>query len=298
MATHALKSEVCPSCGVPSFETGRSLGAHVFACPSCDLSFLSQAVRPASANDNAWYEDLEGIRAAYPTYLACMRAAYSHQCRQLRALSPKLSIADVGCGIGVFLSVARELGWDVTACELSPHAQRFLKDDLGMPPRDLSEIPAESLGAVRLSHVLEHIAEPVEALQTMHRVLAPRGAFLVIVPHREPLCAKIVNAARRVKSSLPELAGAIYPDMHVLGFNERSLTHLVESVGFEAQDVFSVGMGTPGYFPLMYDGLLRQVDPRTQSVRSLLKFWLPQLLDNVGRPFGLGTWVVGYFRKK
>jgi len=59
--------------------------------------------------------------------------------------------------------------------------------------RNLSMIPAGSYDFVLASHVLEHIANPLQALTEWKRVLAPGGMLLVIVPdkrttfdHRRP----------------------------------------------------------------------------------------------------------------
>jgi SAM-dependent methyltransferase len=49
----------------------------------------------------------------------------------------------------------------------------------------LEELPSESYDAVLSSHVLEHIANPLGALEEWIRVLRPGGTFLIVVPHKE-----------------------------------------------------------------------------------------------------------------
>jgi SAM-dependent methyltransferase len=50
---------------------------------------------------------------------------------------------------------------------------------------DLTQIPDETYDFVLASHVLEHVANPLRALEEWRRVLVPGGAMLVIVPdHR------------------------------------------------------------------------------------------------------------------
>ncbi len=102
---------------------------------------------------------------------------------------------------------------------------------------------------MRISHVLEHIPEPRDFLDQLHRVLKPSGILVVIVPNREPLCAMFVNRYRQLFSKKPKLAGAIYPDMHVLGFSTKSLTKLVRSIKFNTISCFTVSMGNTSYYP-------------------------------------------------
>src|SRR5260370_39133901 len=45
-------------------------------------------------------------------------------------------------------------------------------------------IPDEAYSFVLASHVLEHVANPLRALQEWTRVLKPQGALLVVVPHK------------------------------------------------------------------------------------------------------------------
>ena len=59
---------------------------------------------------------------------------------------------------------------------------------------DLSVIPNETYDFVLASHVLEHIANPLRALQEFKRVLKPGGVVLILVPdkrntfdHRRPV---------------------------------------------------------------------------------------------------------------
>ncbi len=49
----------------------------------------------------------------------------------------------------------------------------------------LDELPSESYDAVLSSHVLEHIANPIGALEEWIRVLRPGGTFLIVLPHKE-----------------------------------------------------------------------------------------------------------------
>jgi predicted SAM-dependent methyltransferase len=49
---------------------------------------------------------------------------------------------------------------------------------------DLKDIPSSTYDAVISSHVIEHIADPLSALEEWQRVLVKHGALILIVPHK------------------------------------------------------------------------------------------------------------------
>jgi len=49
---------------------------------------------------------------------------------------------------------------------------------------DVSEIASESYDFVAASHVLEHVANPLRALQEWKRIVKPSGTILIVLPHK------------------------------------------------------------------------------------------------------------------
>jgi SAM-dependent methyltransferase len=82
----------------------------------------------------------------------------------------------------------------------------------------LSSIADQSYDFVLASHMLEHVANPLRALEEFHRVLKPRGIALVLVPNRAHTFDH-----RRPYTTLEHLVA----DREV-GTDERDLTHLEE----------------------------------------------------------------------
>jgi SAM-dependent methyltransferase len=89
------------------------------------------------------------------------------------------------------LPVYRDLG-AIDGCNF---ASRTLWEPLGFAPRyrrtfvadatSLDGVADGSYEAVLASHVLEHVANPLRALVEWHRVLAPDGVLLLILPEKE-----------------------------------------------------------------------------------------------------------------
>ena len=96
-------------------------------------------------------------------------------------------ILDVGCGNGAFLSLMRDAGWDVTGVEPDPAAARVAQEQYGLPVTTGSladaKFPARSFDVVTLSHVIEHVYEPIALFRECSRVVKLEGSIIVETPN-------------------------------------------------------------------------------------------------------------------
>jgi len=183
-----LSEQQCPSCGGQGSTIGISFDEDVLHCQDCDLCFLKNSVRPMSANDNGWYSELRDFsQNAANNLVAEMQDFYLRQLSTLEKVSHGRNILDVGCGIGIFLAVAKSRDWNVFGVESSEHGAYFANKHFDIQYQSsIDEFPANTFDVVRISHVLEHIPEPRDFLHQLYRVLKPSGILVVIVPNREP----------------------------------------------------------------------------------------------------------------
>ena len=101
---------------------------------------------------------------------------------------------DVGCGSGKLMLQLARVGWAVEGAEWDAASVGRAHAHTGFPVHqgDAETLP-QGLGPfdlIVLSHVLEHLPRPVEALAALRRLLAPRGRLVVIVPNPESLTAR------------------------------------------------------------------------------------------------------------
>lgn len=291
-----MGSKFCPACAIDGNVVGFSKTADIYECPICRLRFLDSDRRGDAKNDNSWYSDLVGANTeTIEVFIKTMEGPYTRQLDILGKLISGRKILDVGSGIGIYIYIAKKLGWEVDGCEESPYAEEFVKRHFSIVYRKFSAISPESYDAIRLSHVLEHIPEPVQFLEKIYGFLKPNGILLIIVPNCEPLLEFCMNKIRRLFSKRPRLAGAIYPDMHVLGFSVESLINLINrNKHYFVVKAQTVGMGNKTYYPLFYDGLLMKHWPKTLSQ---IRYEFIRLASQLGTPFNRGEWIVAYFRK-
>jgi SAM-dependent methyltransferase len=141
-----------------------------------------------------------------------------------RIAAPPARVLDAGAGQGRFVAAARAAGYDAFGIE---PAQRGLERAraLGVPVEavtiEAAEIPAGSLDAVTLWHVLEHLAEPGAALQRIGGWLRPGGGLLVGVPNLASVQA-LVGGERWYHLDAPR---------HRTHFTAAGLTRLLQQSG-------------------------------------------------------------------
>jgi SAM-dependent methyltransferase len=95
-------------------------------------------------------------------------------------------LLDVGCGSGEALSRMRRLGWDVEGVDVDPLAVETARAR-GMTVRlgDLAaqRYPDNSFDAIYMSHVLEHVYDPIGLLRECGRILKAGGRIIVLTPN-------------------------------------------------------------------------------------------------------------------
>jgi SAM-dependent methyltransferase len=137
---------------------------------------------------------------------------------------PAGNLLDVGCGHGLLLDEARRRGFAVTGLELSQTAAAYARDVLELDVREQRvedlQRPDGGFQVVVLADVIEHLDDPMTALDTCARLLAPGGALCVITPDPDSRTARL--AGPRWWAYIPA---------HTFLFPRRTLRELLEARG-------------------------------------------------------------------
>jgi SAM-dependent methyltransferase len=136
-------------------------------------------------------------------------------------------VLDIGCGAGGNLKVLQNQGWKVSGIEISEvaaaHARNLVEGQIHTGTLDSAPFDAKAFDLVLLSHSLEHLPSPVDALRRVYRLLKDDGLLVVTVPNRKSLEAK--------------LFGAWWfhwdPPRHFYHFDKTTLSHAMKEAGFQ-----------------------------------------------------------------
>jgi SAM-dependent methyltransferase len=110
--------------------------------------------------------------------------------RRVRAL-------DVGCGAGTLMKQLQQTGWEVEGVEWNPVGAERARRNTGRPviTGDFREadLPLASYDLILLSHVFEHLEEPIGALRRIKELLAADGRAALFYSNPQSLGARILG---------------------------------------------------------------------------------------------------------
>jgi len=141
-------------------------------------------------------------------------------------------LLDVGCGDGSYLRSMRELGWSVSGVERDSRAAEAAARGLGTDRvfPDLERAGAarpEGYDVITLSHVIEHLLEPAEVLQSCRERLRPGGLLVIATPNWES----------RAHAHFGRSWLHLDPPRHVQIYRSSTLSKIVEEAGFQVQEI-------------------------------------------------------------
>lgn len=135
-------------------------------------------------------------------------------------------ILEIGAARGWFLSEASKAGWETWAVEVNSEALQHLStkgiERILVQPAEEFEAEAESMDAVRIWDVIEHLRSPRKAMTRIYNVLRPGGLLRLSTTNFASL-SRWVNGPEWVY-----LNGAD----HIFLFEPATIGHLLEKTGF------------------------------------------------------------------
>ncbi len=233
----------CPACCEPALRRFDQdyLGHHIDRCANCGIKLM-----------NPQYSD-GYLRTLYSHYHpepgAEAKGGYRRR-RDVRGEGKrrKLVLAGnyiapgrllmIGCGDGLELTVARELGWDAEGYDVDATMVERVQAEFGMKVHtgefEQLGLADASFDLLFLDQVLEHLKDPVAMLRSCRRLLRPGGMLYIGVPN----IASLSNSLKTTVSRLGlrrERRGRHYATRHHLFyFSPASVRKLLEEqLGFE-----------------------------------------------------------------
>ena len=223
----------CRLCGSAALRPYYRLGHHdqfkYFRCPTCALVNYDLS---GGLDQNQYIELID------PTDDNAIRnhdkdASWSFIERWLPGPGAFL---DVGCGTGRLLYLAHRAGWDACGLELSDEAAKLARDVLGMPVTvgDFLTIDPENAkyDLVALRHVLEHLVDPILALEKINARLKPNGYALFEMPNIEGIDKRLKRLLANADWHRKRFAEDYVPG-HCNEFCRASFEFLLLKSGFE-----------------------------------------------------------------
>jgi 2-polyprenyl-3-methyl-5-hydroxy-6-metoxy-1,4-benzoquinol methylase len=190
----------CPVCGSAEINPLLTAKDHsvskedfvIWQCGTCSLRFTQDI--PDEDSIGPYYQSQEYISHSN-TNKGLLNKLYQrvrkHTLQQKAKLITSYTksnrrILDIGAGIGAFLSVMKEQGWEITGIEPDEGARKKAQQLFGLSldqPSKLHQLPQATYDAITLWHVLEHVHQLHDYIEQLKNLLAREGKIFIAVPN-------------------------------------------------------------------------------------------------------------------
>lgn len=156
------------------------------------------------------------------------RGRADRRVRSLRLPTGRRRLLDLGCGNGAWLARMGDWGWSAVGLDPDPRAVGAARS-AGLTVHEgrltAGAFPAGSFDAITMSHVLEHLHDPVGTLRVCHDILAPEGAIWIATPNLDAWGHRRFGGNWR----------GLEPPRHLVLFTPDALMGALERLGFRVE---------------------------------------------------------------
>jgi 2-polyprenyl-3-methyl-5-hydroxy-6-metoxy-1,4-benzoquinol methylase len=238
-----VRCQICLSAEFKTIQT-----THVFhnahelnlvKCTQCDLVYLNP--QPLAVEIDNIYSEEYFLR----WYSTEEKREFSKSF--FRGLVEKLDLLpshgqkllDVGCGMGFFLEVAREYGWDCKGLDISSYAVQHCRKQLGLDVYhgvlESMNFDKQSFDIITAFDFLEHITDLSRFLSATRDFLKEHGTFVTLVPNYDnPVFLWDKYMCKIKKIPLPNV-----PE-HLTYFTSHTLTSLLRRHNFTLKKMSTI----------------------------------------------------------
>lgn len=284
----------CPYCSLPT-TFAFAYGANpFFKCSSCGLIF-HPATETFTVAEREHYQSDYYSRSSQDQLTPGRRSLYNHIIRSIEERRRTGSLLDVGCGRGIFLSIAGQRGWSVTGIDPSIASIEEARLSLGgdVWSTTLEDWQTERVfDVVTLINVLDHLADLKKAMDRIKMLLQERGLLYLRFPNGA-FYSFIVKRANRL-NILPHIRSFLI--IHRYCLTPRFIHRLLCDYGFQNISIHNS--------PLSYGYETKFPGSSAPVIKSLFRnlFFLPlaamEALSNGRLLWGPSLEVLAFLRSK
>lgn len=155
-----------------------------------DLDMLITHPQPSLEKLPSYYESVDyishtdGNKSLFEKIYQFVKSiALKNKLKLINSQSTKGRILDIGAGVGDFLSVAKNDGWETIGIEPSDKAKSIAKSKGVSFVESLSELESNSFDVITMWHVLEHVPDLDHQIKELKRLIKPTGTVIIAVPN-------------------------------------------------------------------------------------------------------------------
>lgn len=169
-----------------------------------------------------------------------IEASFSLGLKRLNFLKPERGrLLDVGCGLGIFLAMAKMENWDACGIDISPYAVKYAKERFSLEVYNSSSLkdvafPPKSFDVITLWDSLEHFPDPLNQFKEIHKVLKDDGLVMLDIPNEKSLLRVMARCLYVMTGrTFTYPVRKLYHNYHLYYFDPHAIEILLNKVGFK-----------------------------------------------------------------
>lgn len=197
-------------------------------CPDC--GFVWADVRLAPEEVRALYDRNYFHDGEYRDYVAerpAIERTFHRFLAILRRHCPTGALFDIGCAYGFFLNLARQWYQPVAGVDVSAEAVDYAKTTFGLEVygEEFLDLPIApgAYDVFTCWFTIEHLTQPLAYLERVRDLLPTAGHLALLTGDIEAINARLAGPRWR----------QIHPPTHLSYFSRRSLSRLLDRLGFD-----------------------------------------------------------------
>ena len=200
-------------------------------------------------------------------------------------------LLDIGCGTGGFLAQLRDFGWEVEGVELNPRGVRIAQQNYGLTKvyqGILKEVcfPNEYFDVITMSHLIEHLPDPIETLRECFRILKTGGKIVIVTPNIESLAHKFFGR---------HWLGLV-PPWHLYVFSRQALKDCILQAGLKIENIQTLACNALGIWQLSH--LIKRNNNNNLTKQGGIFYKISDSLSLSSYVSGFMFYILEYFTNK
>lgn len=285
----------CPICNSKNLISLKKYEKHhLIKCLECSFVFCKPI--PTQEKLQSYYYNYSYDSDYYISPVTVKR--YKEILREFEKYRKYNRILEIGCGIGIFLSIAKEMGWECYGTEYSTKAVELCRSKgLTVFQGSIAEIKNQLpvVDIVVLIEVIEHVSFPNFEIEQINQLLRKEGALYITTPNFNSISRYLLKDKYNVLA---------YPE-HLCYFTVSTLSHLmlkndfiikkIKTTGFSVNRIQST-ISFKRKNPFQHNSIDEKIRLKTEN-----KWWLliiKQIINFFLNMTRLGDSLKGLFEKK
>jgi 2-polyprenyl-3-methyl-5-hydroxy-6-metoxy-1,4-benzoquinol methylase len=240
-----LRAKQCPLCGSDGREQFALHRYQIRRCRACGTEFNASFIGGGADGqlfDCTYYEvrHKEAFEVQFEDYRSDPSApVFLARLHDIEARIGVGTVLDVGSGLGTFLRLARDNGWDAEGVEVSAFAARFAREThrLRIFTGDLTafaESTRRTFDVITFWDSIEHVGDPRLVIEAAQRLLRPGGLVVIATDNFDCLVGDIAVALYRLsRGRIRYPLERVFIEQNRTYFTEQSLRRLLQRLQLE-----------------------------------------------------------------